>query len=138
MRIELLNKLEELENVVTALENFFESADISLAVAQSVELALDELLNNIISYGYLDSNNHKITVELSIEENELQLVISDKGIPFNPFERQTPELNSPIEEREIGGVGIHLVKNVMDSYSYQRLGKRNIVTLTKKLNEILK
>jgi anti-sigma regulatory factor (Ser/Thr protein kinase) len=133
MRIEISNKLEELANVIAALEEFSESAALNIGIATAAELALDELLNNIISYGYLDSDSHVITVEISVVNQTLQLVISDDGIPFNPFEQQTPDLESSIEERELGGVGIHLVKNVMDECSYQRLKERNVVTLVKKL-----
>lgn len=135
MRIELGNSLGEMAAVTTALEEFSDNENLPMSIAQAAELALDELLNNIISYGYLDSDQHKITVEMSVEGNALRIVVSDDGIPFNPFERKAPDLNLPIEERELGGLGIHLVKKFMDECSYQRLEDRNVVTLLKSLGE---
>ena len=133
MRIELANSLDEMANILMALEEFSGSAGLDLRTAQAAEMALDELLTNIISYGYLDSGKHKIAVEMFVEGGALQMVISDDGIPFNPFEQEEPDLDSSFDERKLGGVGIHLVKKFMDEYSYQRLGARNVVTLLKYL-----
>jgi anti-sigma regulatory factor (Ser/Thr protein kinase) len=133
MRIELANSLDEMANILMALEEFSDSAGLDLRTAQAAEMALDELLTNIISYGYLDSGKHKIVVEMCVEGDALQMVISDDGIPFNPFEQEEPDLDSSFDERKLGGVGIHLVKKFMDEYSYQRLGARNVVTLLKYL-----
>jgi len=135
MRIELGNSLGEMAAVITALEEFSDNENLTVGIAQAAELALDELLNNIISYGYVDSDQHKITVEMSVEENALRIVVSDDGIPFNPFEQKAPDLDLPIEERKLGGLGIHLVKKFMDECSYQRLEERNVVTLLKSLGE---
>jgi len=135
MRIELGNSLGEMAAVITVLEEFSDNENLTVGIAQAAELALDELLNNIISYGYVDSDQHKITVEMSVEENALRIVVSDDGIPFNPFEQKAPDLDLPIEERKLGGLGIHLVKKFMDECSYQRLEERNVVTLLKSLGE---
>jgi anti-sigma regulatory factor (Ser/Thr protein kinase) len=135
MRIELDNSLDEMANVMTAVEDFSDSAGLDMRTAQAAEMALDELLTNIISYGYLDSGQHKIAVEMCVEENALQIVVSDDGIPFNPFDQEEPDLDASIDERDLGGMGIHLVKKFMDEYSYQRLEERNVVTLLKYLGE---
>jgi anti-sigma regulatory factor (Ser/Thr protein kinase) len=133
MRIELTNSLDEMTNVLMALEEFSDSAGLDIRTAQAAEMALDELLTNIISYGYLDSGKHKIAVEMYVEGDALKMVISDDGIPFNPFNQEEPDLDALFEERNLGGVGIHLVKKFMDEYSYQRLEERNVVTLLKYL-----
>ena len=133
MRIELGNRLDEMTNAKTALAEFADSAGLELGVAQAAELVLDELLNNVISYAYLDADQHKIAVEMCVEEDALQIVISDDGIPFNPFEQEDPDFKLPLEERELGGVGILLVKKFMDECSYQRLEEHNVVTLVKYL-----
>jgi sigma-B regulation protein RsbU (phosphoserine phosphatase) len=131
MRIELGGRLEEIANVMAALEEFSDSAGLDMGVAQAAELVLDELLTNIISYGFGDAVEHKITVEMLVKANALHIVISDDGICFNPFEQEDPDLESSIDERDLGGLGIHLVKKFMDEYSYQRLEGRNVVTLLK-------
>jgi anti-sigma regulatory factor (Ser/Thr protein kinase) len=101
--------------------------------AQAAELVLDELLTNIISYGYTDSDTHQITVELTVVDGAMTIRIVDDGVAFNPFEQDAPDLESSIERRELGGLGIHLVKKFMDDYSYQRSDEFNIVTLSKSL-----
>ncbi len=133
VRIELDNELEEMAKVMTALAEFSARAGLDKKVAQAAELVLDELLNNIISHAYLDTGQHTIVVEMCVAENALQLVVSDDGIPFNPFTQKDPDLKSSLEEREVGGVGVFLVKKFMDECSYQRLQKRNVVTLVKYL-----
>jgi len=70
-------------------------------------------------------------VELCVSKNVLQIIVSDDGIPFNPFEQEDPDLESSLNEREGGGMGVFLVKKFMDECSYQRLEQRNIVTLVK-------
>ncbi len=135
MQIQLGNHLNELAVVMAALEDFCDGAGVDMGAAQAAQLALDELLSNIIAYAYLDSEEHQITVDLAITGRVLQIKVTDNGIPFNPFEQAEPELESSIEEREIGGLGIHLVRNMMDDYSYARLNECNVVTLGKRLNE---
>ena len=123
----------EMAKVMTALAEFSVAAGLDKKVAQAAELALDELLNNVITHAYLDTAQHTIVVEMCVEKNALQITISDGGIPFNPFEQKEPDLKSSLEEREVGGVGLLLVKKFMDECSYQRLQNRNIVTLVKYL-----
>jgi anti-sigma regulatory factor (Ser/Thr protein kinase) len=67
-------------------------------------------------------------------KDALQVVVSDDAIAFNPFELEAPDLAAPVETRELGGLGIHLVKNIMDECSYRRFEEHNIVTLTKKFD----
>jgi anti-sigma regulatory factor (Ser/Thr protein kinase) len=131
MRIEFGNRLEEIAKVMTALEEFTNSAGLNVGIVQAAELVLDELLTNTISYGFSDAVQHIITVEMLVKENALHIVVSDDGVFFNPFEQKDPDLESSIDERDLGGLGIHLVKKFMDEYSYQRLDDRNVVTLLK-------
>jgi anti-sigma regulatory factor (Ser/Thr protein kinase) len=131
MRIEFGNRLEEIATVMTALEEFTNSAGLNVGIVQAAELVLDELLTNTISYGFSDAVQHIITVEMLIKASALHIVVSDDGICFNPFEHKDPDLESSIDERDLGGLGIHLVKKFMDEYSYQRLDDRNVVTLLK-------
>jgi anti-sigma regulatory factor (Ser/Thr protein kinase) len=134
MRIELVNRLEQISTVMAALEDYAVRKKLGKEVAQAAELALDELLTNIISYGYPEPGEHSIQIELSIEQNVLKIVVVDDGTAFNPFQHGLYEQNVSLGERRIGGLGIHLVKKFVDDYSFQRLQKRNIVTLYKSLD----
>ena len=90
------------------------------------------MLNNIISYGYADEEQHEISVEVDYNDDELTATIKDDGIPFNPFKGEDPDISLSVEDREIGGLGIHLVKQMMDEVSYTRATDMNIVRLVKK------
>jgi sigma-B regulation protein RsbU (phosphoserine phosphatase) len=131
LEITLSNRLEEIDRVNEEVEHFAEEHGIDRAVLMQLKLVFDELLNNIISYGFDDEDEHEIEVKVDLLEGRLLVTISDDGIPFNPFLRETPDLSLSIEEREIGGLGIHLVRNVMDEVSYKRRVDRNVVTMIK-------
>lgn len=135
MRIEIKNDLDQITLVMSALEEYADRTSLDIRTAQAAELALDELLNNSISYGFPDNGPHIITVELEKKEGALLIEISDDGVPFNPFEQAVPDLESSIEERELGGVGIHLVRNFMDEYGYERVHGRNVITLLKRTSK---
>ena len=127
----LKNRLSELDTLCQKLEGFGESIGLSPKFIFEANLALDELFTNIISYGFSDSKIHHITVTISHQDNVLLLSIEDDGIPFNPTEVEEPDLGCTIEECKIGGLGIHLAKNLMDEVCYQRCKDKNILTLRK-------
>lgn len=131
----LKNKLSELDTLCQNLERFGESIGLSPKFIFETNLALDELFTNIISYGYSDKKVHTITVEISLQNNELLFRIEDDGLPFNPTEVEEPDLGCSIEECKIGGLGIHLAKNLMDEVCYQRCKEKNILTLKKNIQE---
>ncbi len=133
VRFELGPDPEDIVPAMAALARFCEENQIPSSAAQAAELALDELLTNCVSHGQLDPGQGCVAVELSLLEGAMEITIRDNGIAFDPFSQAEPDLESPLEERQIGGVGIHLVKNFMDSWSYRRDGDYNLVTLRKNL-----
>jgi anti-sigma regulatory factor (Ser/Thr protein kinase) len=90
---------------------------------------------NIISYGYVDKARHEIGIKVSLTHDAVVIVIMDDGLPFNPFTREEPDTELSIEERGIGGLGIHLVKNVMDEAYYKRHVDRNVITIVKYIEQ---
>jgi len=129
----ITNKLAEIDRVNDAFNEFAEQCDLPMAVGLKVNLVFDELLNNIISYGYGDEEEHQIEIVADLTGQRLSISISDDGVPFNPFTMEDPDTTLGLDDRDIGGLGVHLVKNVMDEVSYQRRNNRNNVTLTKTL-----
>jgi sigma-B regulation protein RsbU (phosphoserine phosphatase) len=115
-----------------AFETFAEQAGLSLVVQSKVAMVFDELLNNTISYGYQDDDEHTIDIQVDVYPSYLSIVLRDDGVPFNPFTREDPNIELSIEDREIGGLGIHLVRNVMDEVSYERKVNQNVLTLVKR------
>ncbi len=128
--ITIENRLENIAKVIERFDAFCEENQINMAVNQKVDLSLDDLINNIISYGYSDEKVHEIEVTFKRVASELIIIIEDDAVPFNPFEGETDFRSLSMDERDIGGLGIHLVKSLMDSASYQRKANKNIVVLT--------
>jgi len=100
-----------------------------------LKLIFDELLNNVISYAYRDDAEHDIETRVELTGKRLTVTISDDGVPFNPLSLATPDTNLSLEEREIGGLGIHLVRNLVDDVSYQRRIDKNVMTMTMHLEK---
>ena len=131
VRIE--NDLSEIPKVDEKLDEFAEQFGLPPAIAATFHIIFDDLLNNVISYGFNDGQRHFIEVGLELTENSLIVSIADDGVPFNPLAADTPDTQLSIEDRQIGGLGIHLVINMVDDISYQRTADKNVLTLTKSL-----
>ena len=125
------NMHSEIDRINEAFEAFAEAQGIDFAVAMKMNLIFDELLNNIMSHAYSDDDIHEIEVRSELAGNRLTVTISDDGEPFNPLNVETPDATLSAEDREVGGLGIHLVRNLIDKISYQRRIERNMVTLVK-------
>jgi serine/threonine-protein kinase RsbW len=97
---------------------------------------LEEWFINIVKYGYGDKSEHQIQIGVDFRNNVLRLIIIDDGKPFNPLEYPLPDLQKPLEERKIGGVGLHLIQNLMDTISYSRQNETNILVLEKKVTTV--
>lgn len=100
-------------------------------------LVLDELVTNIISYGYTDFDEHPIDVTIGLNADILTIRVEDDAEPFNILEAPAPELTIPLDARtkQIGGMGIHLVKNMVHGITYTREEHKNVLTLTKNISK---
>jgi phosphoserine phosphatase RsbU/P len=132
VEVKLLNKLSELDRFNQTLTEFGGQHGLSDKVMHDLNLALEEILTNIISYGYTDSREHEIRVRLSVQPGEVRAEVEDNGQPFNPLEAPAVDITKPLEETTIGGLGIHLVRKVMDGLEYERQGNRNLLIMKKK------
>jgi len=130
---ELRNDLSELDRLREILEGLGEAFGLGSKAVFQINLALDELVTNIVSYGYADDLEHWIAVTMAREKDVLSIRVEDDGVPFNPLEMPAPDQECPLEERPIGGLGIHFVKRCMDRVAYERRGSRNILMLSKNL-----
>ncbi len=114
-------------------EAFARDQGVDAATAKSFKVVFDELLNNIISYGYHDDRRHEIGVQITLSQGQLRVRITDDGMPFNPLDIDPPNVTAPLRDRKIGGLGIHLIRNMMDEVSYERHANSNVVTFAKLL-----
>ncbi|MDE2759423.1 MAG: ATP-binding protein [Paracoccaceae bacterium] len=131
--IALTNDLREITSIASQIDHFCQDHDLQSEVAYGVNLALEELLANTISYGYEDEDVHRIEVLLRLEEQLLTIMVVDDGIPFDPT--QAPESSEMVslDEPEIRGLGLLLVNRMMDGVEYQRRANCNIAILTKSI-----
>lgn len=132
--IKILNKIPEIERVCDAVAEFSRKHSVAEKIIFTLHLAIDEILTNIISYGYSDSDDHNIDIHYSFQEDYLKLVITDDSNPFDPANAPEPDINSDLESRKIGGLGIYLIKNMMDGIEYSSENGKNTLVLTKKCN----
>ena len=133
LKINLTKNISDLTMLVTKLEKFFEENNIS-SISMPMTLILEELYTNTITHGASDGRDIFIEVNLGIDKNELVMTYKDNGIPFNVLELPGPDLTASIENREVGGLGVHYVKTLTDSVEYEYLEKQNVLKMKKKLS----
>ncbi len=131
--IEIGNDLPAIEGVTEQFMEFARRNAIPSKTTAPICMAFDELLANIISYGYTDDSHHVIGIKVSLVKDSVVVVITDDGLPFNPFTREDPNTDLSLDERDVGGLGIYLVKNLTDETYYKRHINRNVITLVKKI-----
>ena len=129
----IATRLDELEKVAVSVDAFGAQHGIPASASNDINVALDELLNNIVSYGYPDGSGGSITIELRYQPGELCAEIRDQGIAFDPLAAGPPDLSGDVETRRIGGLGILFVKELMDDVSYARVGNENRLLMKKRI-----
>ena len=129
---EVINEPGSLAAAIEELSRWMEDQQAAPAAAYLATLALEELVTNSIKYGYDDQAEHVIQVEVELGPDGMTMVVEDDGHPFNPLEQMEPDTNLPIEERPIGGLGLHLLRKLSDRMEYVWKNGRNRVTLQKK------
>jgi anti-sigma regulatory factor (Ser/Thr protein kinase) len=129
----LKNQASELNALCDHLEGFCHAMGLDKKYLFEINLALDELFTNIISYGYEDKKEHAVRIEISCLGEALHIRIEDDGRPFNPTTAEAPNVKCILEDRDIGGLGIFLIKKVMDKIVYRREKGKNVLILVKKV-----
>lgn len=127
--IKIRNDLSEIRRLAKWAGLFCEEHNIG-HTENRLTLVLEELLTNVISYGYDDDDTHEIHISLKIGDGLLTSVFDDDGRPFDPYEAQKPIMDGPLEDRSVGGLGIHLILTIMDTVDYERVDGRNRTTMT--------
>jgi len=123
----VVNDLSEIPRVAARVEEFCVARKISGKIIYRFNLSLDEVLTNIISHG-LTQGRHEIAVSVALQDGNLVADVSDDGPAFDPLSAPAPDVRAPIEERKIGGLGIHLLRTLMDAVEYRRADGRNHLT----------
>jgi anti-sigma regulatory factor (Ser/Thr protein kinase) len=133
LHLQLPAEQDSLVELAEAVEGLAEAEAWPSEAKFHVDLVLEELAQNIISYGYPDGRSGQFVVSIQRLGDELNIVIEDDGIPFDPFSLAEPNLELSLDERAIGGLGVHFTRTLMDTHRYQRVEGHNRVELTKSL-----
>ena len=133
VQLVLKNQLTELDAIALKLEELAENWNIPAKIVMELNLVLEELFTNVVFYAFDDKEEHAIILDfVLVDPHQLQVRLTDDGKPFNLLEKKVNDVfDKPLEERQIGGLGIHFVKEMMNSVNYQRENDKNIVLLTK-------
>jgi serine/threonine-protein kinase RsbW len=126
------NRLQELGRVSAAIDELAARRGIPQDAAFDVNVALDEVLANLISHAYRDDATHIIHLDVLATAAALEVRVRDDGVPFDPLAAPTPNLQASLEERPIGGLGIHLVRSLMNEVEYRRDGNYNTLRLVRR------
>ena len=117
------NEEQELTRVTEFMESVCDELQLDMHVAMKVQVAMEEMVTNVIFYAYPEGTSADITLTAENDDKELTFVLSDTGIPFDPTAKEDADIEENPMDREQGGMGILIVKNIMNEVSYQRLGE---------------
>ena len=125
-----INTIPQLNEFIDAV---CEELEIDMALAMSLNLAMEEAVVNVMDYAYPVGTEGEVDIEAIADETRLRFVISDSGKPFDPTAKEEVDTTLSAEERPIGGLGIHLIRQLMDDISYERKDGKNILRLSKNI-----
>lgn len=131
--VQLKNDLAEFDRLMPWLQEWGAAQQFPGSVQYALQLSLEEVVTNVIKYGFPDAAPHVIDLRFDLENDQLTVEVEDDGRAFNPLEKSDPNLDLELEERPIGGLGIFLVKQMMDSVEYRRIKDHNLLVLRKKI-----
>jgi serine/threonine-protein kinase RsbW len=128
LSIEVSNDVAVMPLVAAKIEKFCTGHGIAHRDINRFTLALEEVLTNAIAYGFPDGGRHRIAVEVRHAGGTLHATVSDDGLPFDPLAEAAPDLTAPIEQRRVGGLGIHLLRELTEARTYTRDNGRNVLS----------
>ena len=131
----LTNDIKRVPRLNTFIDEVCEANGFDMATIMQINLAIEEAVVNIMNYAYPKGTKGDITIEAKANDTQLSFIISDTGKPFDPTAKAEVDITLSAEDRAIGGLGIHLIRQIMDNINYERIDGHNILTLIKKLSK---
>jgi anti-sigma regulatory factor (Ser/Thr protein kinase) len=129
----LHNDIQQIPQLADFMETIAEEKGLNQSLCMSLNLALEEAVTNVILYAYPDGADGLVDIEAVLREHSIEFIVTDSGMPFDPTAVAEADITLTAEERAIGGLGIHLVRQIMDEVRYQRLNDKNQLTLIKNI-----
>lgn len=127
------NHVDELQHVREFVESIGEELGLKPELQMNLNLVMEEMVSNIIFYAYPEGTEADIELMAEVNGRELTFVLSDQGREFDPTLKADADIDTNPAEREIGGMGIFIVKNIMNHVTYQRLEGKNLLTMKKNI-----
>lgn len=131
--ITLPNDINTVPQLNDFIDGFSLEAGLDMSMTMSLNLALEEAVVNVMTYAYAPDTQGELTLEAVADKGVVTFILTDTGVPFDPTAKEDADTTLGIEDRPIGGLGIFLVRQLMDAVDYQRVDGQNVLTLTKKL-----
>lgn len=125
--------ISELDRIKDLVDEFCEENEIQMKDAYFLNLAIDEILTNIFSYGMKGTPEPQISLSIEMNGDHIVVIISDNGPFFDPFSVPDPDFTPSLADRKVGGLGIYFIKKSVDSFEYRYEGGTNIITLRKRI-----
>lgn len=126
--------MDNLDDVLMFIDGILEENECNMKVQMQIDVAVEEIFVNIASYAYTpDVGMATIQAEILEDPKRIEITFIDKGIPYNPLAKEDPDTTLSAEERQIGGLGIYMVKKSMDAMRYEHTDGQNILTLVKNI-----
>lgn len=131
--IKIANNVDEIPRLADFVEELGAELELSPAMAMSINLALEEAVVNIILYAYPQDQLHEIRLKVTASAQQLIFLLSDSGMSFDPTRVPEPDVTLPLEERPIGGMGVFLIRKIMNEVTYERIDGENKLTMKKNI-----
>lgn len=128
-------KIDNLDDVLNLVEEELTNHEASLKVIMPINVCVEEIFVNIASYAY-EGSVGSCDIDIEFENDDVVITFTDTGMYFDPLAKQDPDINASAGERNIGGLGIYMVKKTMDKCEYQYLDNQNILTIRKKIKNV--
>ena len=133
VELKLPADINKLDQVLAFIEEHLEEHEASMKAITQISIAVEEIYVNIAHYAYGESEGDA-TIQLSFEDRVISITFIDTGMPYDPLAKPDPDITLSVEERQIGGLGIYMVKQSMDEVIYNRDGDKNVLTLKKNID----
>jgi serine/threonine-protein kinase RsbW len=132
-KLRVQNKVDELEKIHSTVERIINEWGIPLQLGMCINLAIEEAFTNVVNYAFHDNEQHLVDIEFIKKEDQIEIIITDDGQHYDPTQKDDPQTDLPLEDRPVGGLGIFLIRKLMDNVEYQRNSDKNILKLTKRI-----
>lgn len=131
--IKITNRLEEVPQMMASIEDICTEEGIDEMTILGINLALEEAVVNVVNYAYPEGTVGDIEMEVNADTKAITFILRDHGKPFDPTAAKEVDITLSAEERQIGGLGIHLIRNYMDEVKYDYCDGQNVLTLVKNI-----